>query len=86
MSLNTVTTVSHVCVDVLKRVNEDERVSLLSSVIEISDSNVIDMIAVFINIIELGYGRLAANGVERDFGKVITLEELERIEKIFVEK
>lgn len=86
LSLNTVTTVSHVCVDVLKRVNEDERVSLLSSVIEISDSNVIDMIAVFINIIELGYGRLAANGVERDFGKVITLEELERIEKIFVEK
>ena len=36
--------------------------------------------------IELAYGRLAANGVSRDYKKVITVEELEDIESIFTSR
>ena len=70
----------------LKCVQENERKQLVASIIEHSDSPTIEVVADFINMIELGYGRLAANGVEREFGKAITLEELEEIEKVFLEK
>lgn len=44
----------------------------------------LEMFAVLINIIELAYGRLAANGVERtEYDKILSLEQLEEIESVF---
>ena len=43
-------------------------------------------IAHFLNMIELAYGRLAANGQERsEIKKIITLDELKKLEKAFIE-
>ncbi len=41
-----------------------------------------EILARIINMIELGYGRLAANGKERtEYGKIVSIESLEKIEK-----
>lgn len=40
-------------------------------------------IATVINMLELGYGRLAAKGQERNYKKVITLDELFAVETMF---
>lgn len=34
----------------------------------------------------MGYGRLAANGIPRDYKKVITIEELEDVERAFTDR
>ena len=44
------------------------------------------MIAQVINMIELGYGRLAANGEEKGYEKIVSLEELVIVEKVFSER
>ena len=43
-------------------------------------------IATVINMLELGYGRLAAEGQERNYKKVITLDELITVETMFVDR
>lgn len=44
----------------------------------------LEMLAVLINIIELAYGRLAADGAERtEYDKIVSLEQLEEIESVF---
>ena len=43
-------------------------------------------IADIIHMIELSYGRLAAGGVEQNYKKVITLDELIELEGIFLQK
>ena len=47
---------------------------------------VIIHIATVINMLELGYGRLAAEGQERNYKKVITLDELITVETMFVDR
>lgn len=46
----------------------------------------IQSIAPVINMIELGYGRLAAEGKEKNYKKVITLDELCTVETIFTNR
>lgn len=55
----------------------------ISEFISQSDMDVIQSIAPVINMIELGYGRLAAEGKEKNYKKVITLDELCTVEAIF---
>lgn len=44
----------------------------------------LETLATLINTIELGYGRLAADGAERtEYGKIVSLEQLEEIESVF---
>lgn len=47
----------------------------------------LETLAVLINMIELAYGRLAADGVERtEYDKIVSLEQLEEIEAVFTER
>lgn len=71
---------------VFSRIDAEERRRFLEE--QISNSNIVSLptIASVINMEELAYGRLSANGVEREFEKVITLDELIIIEKLFSER
>lgn len=76
----------HLCIDLLEQVASNERKSLLISLIENASMEELNTLAVFINMIELGYGRLAANGVPHNYKKVITVEELEGVERAFTDR
>ena len=85
-SLNASSHVIHRCIEVLGQVNEYERSNNILSLIERSDLNNISSIATFINMLELGYGRYAGQGKEREYYKVVSLEQVLEIEKAFLVK
>ena len=58
----------------------------MTQLISDADMEMLQSIAFIINLIEWGYGRLDADGIESSFGKVITFNELLDIEKIFSDK
>lgn len=72
--------------ELLERMDASERFPFLSDIIHSDDLTILQSVTYVINKIELGYGRLAANGEAQSGGKIITLEELEQIEMIFTEK
>lgn len=76
----------HLCLDLLERVNSLERKELLNDVLLEAELADINSLATLINIMELSYGRLAAKGVEHHYKKVISVGELEEIEKAFTER
>ena len=76
----------HLCLDLLERVDALKRKELLINLVKNTDLENLNALAVLINIMELSYGRLAANGVEHNYKKVISLEELEELELCFVER
>ena len=65
----------------MKLEKEVERYLLLKYVMQNTDFKSIQMIALFMNILELAFGRLSANGTENGGEKVISLEHLEMCEK-----
>ena len=69
--------------DLIERVPSEERVKFISELISNADSDGLQSIAPVINIIELSYGRLTASGQERNYKKVITLDELLLVENVF---
>ena len=73
----------HMMLDLIERVSAEERAEFISELIENADLDGLQSIATVINMIELGYGRLAAAGQERNYKKVITLEELLLVENVF---
>ena len=73
----------HMMLDIIERIPAEERVEFISELITNADIDSLQSIATVINMIELGYGRLAAAGQERRYKKVITLEELILVENIF---
>jgi len=72
--------------DVVERIPSAERISYVSELVLTSDMDTLQSIATIINMIELGYGRLAANGEARDYIKVLTLDELCTIETLFADR
>lgn len=64
----------------------EERMEFIRDCLNDATINSISSLASFINMIELGYGRLAANGEEKDYKKIITIEELTQLEKVFCER
>ena len=72
--------------DLIEQVPEEERIAFISEFISQSDMGEIQSIAPVINMIELGYGRLAAEGKEKNYKKVITLDELCTVETIFTNR
>lgn len=70
----------------LKLDSEEERYSLLKGFIQKADKDSIQTIAYFINIIELAFGRLSANGIENGGEKLINIEQLEDCERKLVKK
>ena len=72
--------------DLIERIPTKERVPFISTLISCSDMDALQSIATVINMLELGYGRLAAEGQERNYKKVITLDELITVETMFVDR
>lgn len=70
-------------VDLIEKLLVDERFTFICDVINTSDLNALETCADIINRIELGYGRLAANGEEQNYKKLITLDEVGELEKVF---
>ena len=76
----------HMVIELLDIINPSNRFQFIKDIISASDLSVLSTVAKIINMLELAYGRLAANGEERGYKKVITLEELIEVESIFSEK
>ena len=76
----------HLCLDLLERVNVLTRKEMLTNLVKDLALENLNTLAIIINIMELSYGRLAAKGVEHNYKKVISLEELEELELCFVER
>lgn len=73
----------HMMLPLIDRIPVEERVGFISELIANADLDRLQFIGDIINMIELGYGRLAAAGQERNYKKVITLEELLTVESLF---
>lgn len=71
---------------ILKIEQETDRYTLLIEVIQKTDFRSIQMVSQFINMLELAFGRLAANGAENGGAKVISIEQLEECEKKLVKQ
>jgi len=73
----------HLLIRIIEQVFEGDRIKLFLELLANAEIGEIGSIANVINMVELGYGRLAAKGKEHNYGKVITLEELEQVENAF---
>lgn len=76
----------HKLLDLIAVVPEKDRYATMSQFVRDADSITIQPIAVVINLIELGYGRLSANGAGHERQRVISLNELERLEHVFIDR
>lgn len=76
----------YISLDVLDKVVSNERMMCIKHLLRDANADSLNAISDFINMIELGYGRLAAEGTERRYKKVITLDELLELEILFTEK
>jgi len=86
LSMRASTYADHMIIKLLGVVAPKDRLKLLEESIKCASLNSLPSIANVINMIELGYGRLAANGEERGYDKVISLEELLQLERSFTNK
>jgi len=64
--------------------SEDMCYSTLVQITSTADFLTIQSLASFLNTTELAHGRLASNGEERSLMKIISLEQLEKYEQIFL--
>lgn len=69
--------------DLIEQIHFEERLEFISEVISSADVHELSSVGNIINMLELGYGRLAANGQERNYKKVITLDESIKVEGLF---
>ena len=86
LSMSTGAYAEHMILDLMEQVPAEGRVPFISELISNSDMDALQSIATVINMIELGYGRLAAEGQERNYKKVITLDELFTVETMFADR
>lgn len=73
-------------IDLLDIIDLSDRYQFISDMISNSELSALQTTAKIINMLELAYGRLAANGEEHGYKKVVTLNELVKLESIFSEK
>jgi hypothetical protein len=84
---STHTLTEYLTFDILNSVSAPERSSFFIQALCSSSNIALEAFAELINMVELAYGRLAAEGVERtEIEKSFSLPELEIIEKAFVER
>lgn len=86
LSLSASSLAEHMVIELLDRIEQTERFQFICDIISGGGAPVLQSTATVINMLELGYGRLAANGEERGYKKVITLEELKQVENVFTDK
>jgi len=72
--------------ELIMQIDKSERLNFLIDIIHNADGNSIANVANVINIIELSYGRCAADGVEHNYKKCVELGELLELEKSFLNK
>ena len=76
----------HMVIDLFEQIEKVNRKNFLEQLINSGGLDSLPSIAHVINIIELGYGRLAAEGREKSKGRIISIEELEDVEQVFKQK
>ena len=76
----------HMVIDLFEQIEKVNRKNFLEQLINSGELDSLPSIAHVINIIELGYGRLAAEGREKSKGRIISIEELEDVEQVFKQK
>lgn len=86
LSLPASSLAEHMVIDLLDIIDLSDRYQFISDMISDSELSALQTIAKIINMLELAYGRLAANGEERGYKKVVALNELVKLESIFSEK
>ena len=86
LSVSTGVYAEHMVLDLIAQIPETDRLSFLQECISVADSDVLQAIAIVINMLELAYGRLSANGNERGYNKIITLDELIVLERTFSDR
>lgn len=85
-SLSSYSIALHIAYELFEKIDNDKRAPLIHTLLTEMTSDSLDAISSFINLIELAYGRLAAQGQENTgYKKIITIEELEEIEKYYME-
>lgn len=72
--------------DLMALIPKEERLVLFKEMIEKSDSLTIYISEEVIKRIEWGYGRQTENGVKRNYKKVVTIEELDELERVWGRK
>ena len=70
--------------DIMEKIANDRRMELLRELLLSASKDEIAVLTKYIHMIELGYGRFA-NGQERNFKKVLSLNELMQIENYWVQ-
>lgn len=86
LSMSAKSLANYMIIDLLEILDSTERFPYFSDIIKNGTCAIMQSVPYVINMIELGYGRLAAKGEERDYKKVISLEELIELEQIFTLK
>lgn len=74
----------YIVVKMLEILGQNNAMIFLSNEINHISKESIAIIAEIINEIELSFGRLAANGIEKSDKKIVSLEDLEVLEKLFI--
>lgn len=70
-------------IDLIDKLSQKDRFTFICFSINQSYLDELETWAGIINRLELAYGRLAANGEEQGYNKIITLDELIKLEEIF---
>ena len=73
-------------IELIDKLLPEERYPFISTSIENSTLDGLQILASLINTMELSYGRLAANGQERNYKKIVTLDELIQLETVLCTK
>lgn len=77
---------NYITIDLLEIIDKTERFGFFCDIIQNADLTTLQSAANIINMLELGYGRLSANGEARNYKKVIDLEDLVRLEREFTQR
>lgn len=83
-SLNASLKAKYLLFDLIEKFQEPQRMEIIENSLKEATKNNIGTIADFINIIELSHGRLSVSGNLNNFKKIISIDELEKVEKIFL--
>lgn len=85
-SLSASSYAEHLIIELIAKLQSAERLVFISDIIANANIYSLQTCATIINMVELSYGRLAANGEERDYEKIISLDELIKLETVFFNK
>ena len=85
ISLSASRQAEYTILELIDRIPSVERMCFIVNFLNSTAKSSLEVLANVINMIELGYGRLAASGKEHGYKKVITLEELIQLETKFCE-